>query len=76
MVTMVDGMTMHVAIPFRIYVKAIFVSLLFYFIDNTIDLKNKMNKNEKKTRSWNGSIIQSTNRSKRQIIYPNRQIYI
>ena len=46
---MVDGMTIHVAMPFRIYVKAIFVSLLVYFIDNKIDLKNKMEKNEKKT---------------------------
>ena len=32
-------MIIDVAIPFRIYVKVIFVSLLFYFVDNIIDLK-------------------------------------
>jgi hypothetical protein len=32
-------MIIHVAMPNRIYVKVIFVSLLFYFVDNIIDLK-------------------------------------
>ena len=46
--TMVDGMIIHVAIPSLIYVKVIFVSLLFYFVDNIIDLKNKMKKKQTK----------------------------
>ena len=34
--------------PFTIYVKVIFVSLLFYFVDNIIDLKNWMKKKPNK----------------------------
>ena len=37
-ITLVIGMIIHVAMPFRIYVKAIFVSLLFYFADNIIQM--------------------------------------
>jgi hypothetical protein len=33
------GLIFDVAITFRIYVKVIFVSWLFYFVDNIIDLK-------------------------------------
>ena len=40
--TVVNGMIIYVAIPSLIYAKVIFVSLLFYFVDNIIDLKNKM----------------------------------
>ena len=38
-ITVVNGMIIHVAITVRIYAKVIFVSLLFYFVDNIIDLK-------------------------------------
>jgi hypothetical protein len=38
-VTVVNGLIIHVAIPSLIYVKVIFVSLLFYFVDNIIDSK-------------------------------------
>ena len=38
--TVVNGLIIHVASPFRIYVKVIFVSLLFHFVDNIIDLRN------------------------------------
>jgi hypothetical protein len=38
LITMENGMIVRVAIPCRIYVKAIFVSLLFYFADNIIQM--------------------------------------
>jgi hypothetical protein len=37
-VTLVNGMIIHVAIPCRIYVKVIFVSLLFYFADGIMQM--------------------------------------
>jgi hypothetical protein len=48
-------------VPITIYVKVLFVSLLFYFVDNIIELKNKpkTKQNKTKPRSWNSSIIQS-----------------
>jgi hypothetical protein len=42
--TVVNGLIIYVAIPFRIYVKVIFVSLLFYFVDSILDLRNKIKK--------------------------------
>jgi hypothetical protein len=41
-----NGIITHVAMPFTIYVKVIFVSLLFYFVDSIIDLKNKIKKKQ------------------------------
>jgi uncharacterized membrane protein len=59
--TMENGMNTHVPVHITIYVKVIFVSLLFYFVDNIIELKNKpkTKQNKTKPRSWNSSIIQS-----------------
>ena len=34
-----NGMITHVPVAFTIYVKVIFVSLLFDFVDNIIDFK-------------------------------------
>ena len=39
-------MIIHVALSCRIYVKVIFVSLLFCFTNSIIDLKKKNGKNE------------------------------
>ena len=47
-ITVVNGMIIDVTMPVRIYVKVIFVSLLFYFVDDIIDLKNKINKQTNK----------------------------
>jgi hypothetical protein len=50
MVKVVNGLIIHVTMHMRIYAKVIFVSLLFYFVDNIIDIKIKMEtKTEKKT---------------------------
>ena len=42
-------MNTHVTVAITIYVKVIFVSLLFYFVDNIIELKNKPNTKQNKT---------------------------
>ena len=42
-------MNTHVPVHITIYVKVIFVSLLFYFVDNIIELKNKPKTKQNKT---------------------------
>jgi uncharacterized membrane protein len=46
---MENGMNTHVPVHITIYVKVIFVSLLFYFVDNIIELKNKPKTKQNKT---------------------------
>ena len=50
-----NGLIIHAPMAFGIYVKVIFVSLLFHFVDNIIDLKNKM-KNIKKQNHAVGTV--------------------
>ena len=47
----VNGVMVYVGMPSRIYVKVIFVSLLFDFVANIVDFKNKMKKNKKQNKT-------------------------